>query len=152
MANRKPGKVRIGISGWRYEPWRGVFYPKGLRQKDELAFASAQFATIEINGTFYSLQRPESFAKWHAETPPDFLFAVKGARYITHIRRLKEIEAPLANFFASGVLQLGPKLGPVLWQFPPFFKFDPPRIETFFKLLPTTPMPRPSWRATTSRA
>jgi uncharacterized protein YecE (DUF72 family) len=136
MADRKPGKVRIGISGWRYEPWRGVFYPEGLRQKDELAFASAQFPTIEINGTFYSLQRPESFAEWHDETPPGFQFAVKGARYITHIRRLKEIEAPLANFFASGVLRLGPKLGPFLWQFPPFFKFDPPRIETFFKLLP----------------
>jgi uncharacterized protein YecE (DUF72 family) len=136
MAEGKPGKVRIGISGWRYGPWRGVFYPEKLRQKDELAFASTKFPTIEINGTFYSLQRPDYFAQWHDETPPGFMFAVKGARYITHIRRLKEIEAPLANFFASGVLRLGPKLGPVLWQFPPFFKFDPIRIEAFFKLLP----------------
>jgi uncharacterized protein YecE (DUF72 family) len=136
MAAKTPGNVRIGISGWRYEPWRGVFYPEKLRQKDELAYASSKFPTIEINGTFYSLQRPDYFAQWYDETPPDFQFAVKGGRYITHIRRLKEIEAPLANFFASGVLRLQEKLGPFLWQFPPFFKFDAPRIEAFFKLLP----------------
>lgn len=136
MADRKSGKVRIGISGWRYEGWRGVFYPEGLRQKDELAFASAKFPTIEINSTFYSLQRPGTFARWHDETPPDFIFSVKGPRYISHIRRLKDIEAPLANFLASGVLRLGRKLGPFLWQFPPNFRFDPPRIEAFFKLLP----------------
>ena len=136
MAAKSVGKVRIGISGWRYAPWRGVFYPEGLRQKDELAFAATRFPTIEINGTFYSLQRPDYFAEWYDETPANFMFAVKGARYITHIRRLKEIEAPLANFLASGVLRLQDKLGPFLWQFPPFFKFDAPRIEAFFKLLP----------------
>ncbi len=136
MAEGKPGKVRIGISGWRYEPWRGEFYPAGLRQKDELAFASAQFPTIEINGTFYSIQRPASFAQWYEETPAGFVFAVKGPRFITHIRRLKDVEGPLANFFASGVLRLQEKLGPFLWQFPPFFRFDPARIEAFFKLLP----------------
>ncbi len=136
MAGKAAGNVRIGISGWRYEPWRGVFYPEKLRQKDELAYASSKFPTIEINGTFYSLQRPEYFAQWYDETPTDFQFAVKGGRYITHIRRLTEPEAPLANFFASGVLRLQDKLGPFLWQFPPFFKFDPARIEAFFKLLP----------------
>lgn len=136
MEMHKTGQVRIGISGWRYAPWRGVFYPDKLRQKDELAYASSKFSTIEINGTFYSLQRPDFFTQWASQTPADFVFAVKAPRYITHIRRLKEIEAPLANFLASGVLRLGPKLGPFLWQFPPFFKFDPPRIEAFFKLLP----------------
>lgn len=134
MADR--GKIRIGISGWTYKPWRGVFYPEDLSQKDELAFASRAFPTIEINGTFYSLQRSESFAKWAAATPEDFVFAVKAPRYITHIRRLKNIEKPLANFFASGLLRLGPKLGPILWQFPPSFRFDAERIEDFFKLLP----------------
>lgn len=139
MAVRKAGKagrVRIGISGWRYAPWRGVFYLKDLRQKDELSFASAAFPSIEINGTFYSLQTPDSFAQWRDATPPGFVFSVKGPRYISHIRRLKEVEAPLANFLASGVLRLGRKLGPILWQFPPNFKFDPARIEAFFKLLP----------------
>lgn len=136
MAGRKPGKVRIGISGWRYASWRGLFYPEGLRQKDELAFASATFPTIEINGTFYSLQRPDSFAQWHDATPPDFVFSVMGPRYISHVLRLRGGEAPLANFLASGVLRLRRKLGPILWQFPPNFKFDPPRIEAFFKLLP----------------
>lgn len=136
MTKANAGRVRIGISGWRYTPWRGVFYPEKLPQKDELAYASSQFPTIEINGTFYSLQRPDYFAQWASQTPSGFVFSVKGPRYITHIRRLKEIEAPLANFLASGVLRLDEKLGPFLWQFPPFFKFDPARIEAFFKLLP----------------
>ncbi len=130
------GAVRIGISGWTYAPWRGVFYPEDLRQKDELAHASRRFSTIEINGTFYSLQKPESFRKWAAETPDDFVFSVKAPRYITHIRRLKDAEAPVANFFASGLLALGKKLGPILWQLPPNFRFDPERIENFLKLLP----------------
>jgi uncharacterized protein YecE (DUF72 family) len=129
-------RVRIGISGWRYKPWRGVFYPPKLPQKNELAFASSSFDSVEINGTFYSLQRPNSFARWAAETPDGFVFAVKGPRYITHMRRLKDVATPLANFFASGVLQLGPKLGPILWQFPPNFRFDPGRIEDFFRILP----------------
>jgi uncharacterized protein YecE (DUF72 family) len=130
------GDIRIGISGWRYAPWRGVFYPQALPQKQELAFAASHFRSIEINGTFYSLQRPESFARWATATPGDFVFAVKGPRYITHMRRLKDVEQPLANFFASGLLRLGPKLGPILWQFPPNFRFDAERLEAFFKLLP----------------
>src|SRR5713226_4168681 len=130
------GDIRIGISGWRYAPWRGVFYPKGLRQKDELAYAAGKFATIEINGTFYSLQRPELFAAWHAATPPDFVFAVKGSRFITHMKRLRDVEVPLANFFASGVLALEEKLGPILWQLPPSTAFDASRLADFFRLLP----------------
>src|ERR1700732_3864275 len=133
---RKPGDIRIGISGWRYKPWRGVFYPKGLPQNRELAYAAETFRSIEINGTFYSLQTPASFERWAAETPDDFVFAVKGPRYITHMLRLREIKPPLANSVASGVFRLGRKLGPILWQFPPNFRFDPKRIEAFLKLLP----------------
>lgn len=128
--------IRIGISGWRYIPWRDKFYPPGLAQKNELHFASRCFNSIELNGSFYSLQRPSSYKQWYSETPDDFVFAVKGGRFITHMRRLKEIEEPLANFFASGVLALKEKLGPFLWQFPPNFKFDPVRFEAFFELLP----------------
>jgi uncharacterized protein YecE (DUF72 family) len=130
------GTVRIGISGWSYAGWRGRFYPKGLGAKHELGYAAKHFDSIEINGTFYRLQRPENFAQWRDETPADFVFAVKGSRYITHIRHLREVKAPLANFLASGVLRLGPKLGPVLWQFPPNAKFDAPRLDAFLKLLP----------------
>lgn len=132
----RAGDVRIGVSGWRYRPWRGMFYPEGLRQKDELAFLARTFRTVEINGTFYSLQRPENFRAWRDETPEDFVFAVKGSRYITHMLRLTRLEKPLANFFASGVLALGRKLGPVLWQFPPNFRFNPDKLESFFRLLP----------------
>jgi uncharacterized protein YecE (DUF72 family) len=132
----KTGDLRIGISGWRYKPWRGVFYPSGLPQKKELAFAAGAFNSIEINGTFYSLQSPESFGRWASETPTNFLFAVKGPRYITHMRRLKDVKIPLANFFASGVLRLGTKLGPILWQLPPNFRYDRRRFEDFFKVLP----------------
>jgi uncharacterized protein YecE (DUF72 family) len=132
----KAGQVRIGVSGWRYGGWRGVFYPEGLRQKDELRFLAEKFPTVEINGTFYSLQRPEFFEAWSDETPADFVFAVKGSRYITHMLRLTKLEMPLANFFASGVLALGPKLGPILWQFPPQFRFNAEKLEAFFKLLP----------------
>ena len=132
----RTGQVRIGISGWTYAPWRGDFYPPKLPQKGELAYAAGIFNSIEINGTFYSLQRPESFAKWAAETPKDFVFSVKAPRYITHIRRLREVEKPLANFLASGVLRLGDRLGPILWQFPPSFRFDPELLEAFFAMLP----------------
>jgi uncharacterized protein YecE (DUF72 family) len=131
-----PRRVRIGISGWTYAPWRGVFYPKGLARKNELAFAATQFNTIEVNGTHYSLQRPESFAAWKAATPDDFVFAVKGSRYITHMLRLHDTEVALANFLASGVLKLGRKLGPLLWQLPPNFQFDAQRIGTFLACLP----------------
>ena len=128
--------VRIGISGWTYAPWRGTFFPRDLLQRKELAYASRHVASIEINGTFYSLQRPSSYAKWFEETPANFLFAVKGPRFITHIRRLKEPATPLANFFASGVLRLGEKLGPILWQLPPSLPFQPDRLEAFLQLLP----------------
>src|SRR6516165_2989601 len=130
------GTVRIGISGWTYGGWRGTFYPKGLPHAGELAYASRQVETIEINGTFYGLQRPDAFARWYDETPEGFVFAVKAPRFITHIRRLREVETPLANFIASGLLRLGEKLGPILWQFPPNFRFDPERLEAFLKLLP----------------
>jgi uncharacterized protein YecE (DUF72 family) len=128
--------IRIGVSGWRYEPWRGVFYPPDLPQRLELSFASRILSSIEINGSFYSLQRPEYFAQWHDETPPDFLFAVKGGRFITHMKKLRDIEIPLANFFASGIFNLRAKLGPILWQFPPNFRFDRERLAAFFGLLP----------------
>jgi uncharacterized protein YecE (DUF72 family) len=130
------GKIRIGISGWRYPPWRGVFYPPGLTQDRELEFAARALPTIELNGSFYSLQRPESYAAWYEATPPGFVFSVKGNRYITHILRLREVEKPLANVFASGVFNLREKLGPFLWQFPPSFRFNADLVEHFLSLLP----------------
>lgn len=130
------GAIRIGISGWTYPPWRGPFYPKGVPQKQELAYAARQFRSIEVNGTFYGLQRPDVFAHWHDETPEGFVFAIKGSRYITHVRRLRDVTAPLANFFAQGLLRLGDKLGPVLWQFPPNFSFDVERLDGFLAQLP----------------
>jgi uncharacterized protein YecE (DUF72 family) len=137
MANAgNAGVVRVGISGWTYKPWRGVFFPAKLPQKRELEFAANTFRTIEINGTFYSLQRPSSYQSWAERTPEDFVFSVKGSRFITHLRRLREIETPLANFFASGILKLGPKLGPILWQFPPSFRYSHDLVEDFLALLP----------------
>ena len=130
------GTVRIGISGWRYAPWRNVFYPPGLAQRRELSFAAAKFATIELNGSFYSLQHPQSYAQWYDETPDGFVFAVKGSRYITHMLKLQRVEVALANFFASGVLRLYDKLGPFLWQFPPHLAFDERRFADFFARLP----------------
>ena len=130
--------MRIGISGWTYAPWRGVFYPKELAQRRELEFASHALNSIEINGSFYSLQRPSSYEKWRQAVPPGFVFAIKGSRYITHMLKLAHVETALANFFASGVLALGKKLGPILWQFPPQFGYDRERFETFLDLLPTT--------------
>ena len=130
--------LRIGISGWRYEPWRGVFYPRDLAQHRELEFASRAFRSIEINGSFYSLQRPTSYRNWYAATPKDFVFSVKGGRYITHMKRLRDVKTGLANFFASGLLGLGEKLGPILWQLPPSFRFDPDALRAFFDLLPRT--------------
>ena len=130
--------IRVGIGGWTYEPWRGAFYPAGLRQADELAHASRELTSIEINGTFYRTQTPDTFRKWAAETPDDFVFSVKGGRFITHMRKLAGVETALANFFASGLLGLGPKLGPVLWQLPPMLRFDAERLAAFFELLPRT--------------
>jgi uncharacterized protein YecE (DUF72 family) len=129
--------VRIGISGWRYAPWRGVFYPKKLRQADELKYAAERFDSIEINGSFYSLQRPEYYAAWRDATPEGFVFSVKGSRFITHLKRLRGVEGASANFWASGVLELEDKLGPLLWQFPPTLAFDE-RFEDFFSSLPRT--------------
>ena len=133
-----PGRIHIGISGWRYKGWRGVFYPEKLPQRRELEFASRKFDTIELNGSFYSLQRPQSFLQWNAETPQDFTFAIKGSRYISHMLRLRNVEGPLANFFAQGLLHFGAKLGPILWQLPPNFPFESERIEQFLALLPRT--------------
>jgi uncharacterized protein YecE (DUF72 family) len=130
--------VRIGISGWTYPPWRKTFFPEGLRQADELHYASRRVNSIEINGTFYSLQRPSSYTQWHNQTPDGFRFSVKCPRFITHIKRLNNVEAPLANFFASGVLRLNEKLGPLLWQLPPSFSYDHGRLDAFFELLPRT--------------
>ncbi len=138
MNCKQAGKVRIGVSGWRYAPWRGVFYPARLPQKKELHYCGQVFPTVEINGSFYSLQRPTSYQLWRAETPEDFVFAVKGSRFITHMLKLRNVEIALANFFASGLLALGRKLGPILWQLPPNFSFRPEVLESFFKLLPRT--------------
>ncbi|MGZ4594943.1 MAG: DUF72 domain-containing protein [Actinomycetes bacterium] len=131
-------QTRIGISGWTYPPWRGDFYPRGLAHRHELEYASRQFNSIEINGSFYALQRPESWVSWAKGTPDGFVFSVKGGRFITHMKKLRDVETPLANFFASGLLALGPKLGPVLWQLPPNLGFDQPRMEHFLSLLPRT--------------
>ena len=132
------GDIRIGISGWRYAPWRGQFYPPGLAQRRELEYAAERFSSVEINGSFYSLQRPSSYLRWRDETPDDFVFAVKGGRYLTHMLRLRETRTALANFFASGVLALGPKLGPILWQLPARQQFDAELLEGFCTLLPRT--------------
>ncbi|MGN6319979.1 DUF72 domain-containing protein [Trinickia sp.] len=132
--------IHIGISGWRYEGWRGVFYPKGLAQARELEYASRAVDTIEINGSHYSLQTIGSYRSWYAAAPDGFLFSVKGPRYLTHMLRFRDETAlpALANFFASGVLALEDKLGPFLWQFPPNFQFDATRLERFLALLPQT--------------
>ena len=128
----------IGTSGWTYASWRGAFYPDGLRHKDELAYIADRLSSVEINGSFYSLQRPESYLRWRASTPDEFVLAVKGGRFITHMKKLADVEVPLSNFFASGTLALGDKLGPVLWQLPPSLGLDEDRLKHFFELLPRT--------------
>jgi len=131
--------MRIGISGWTYAPWRGgSFYPKGLRQKDELGYVAQRMNSVEINGSFYSLQRPSSYRTWAGSVPADFVFAVKGSRFISHMKKLNDVETPLANFWASGVLALGTQLGPILWQFPATFALDPARMDAFMSMLPRT--------------
>ena len=132
------GEVRIGISGWSYDGWRGDFYPPGLPRRSELAYAAERMGSVEINGSFYSLQRPSSYRTWRDQTPDDFSFAVKGGRYVTHMKKLRDVEAPLANFFASGVLELGAKLGPILWQIPERLSYDAGLLAAFFNLLPRT--------------
>jgi uncharacterized protein YecE (DUF72 family) len=128
--------VRIGISGWRYGPWRGVFYPEGLPQRRELGYVAERLRTVELNGSFYSLQRPAWYRSWVAETPDGFVFSIKGGRFVTHLKRLRGVDTALANFFASGVLALGPRLGPVLWQLPGTTTFDEEVIDAFLGLLP----------------
>ena len=128
--------VRIGISGWTYPRWRGTFYPRGLPQRQELRYAAERMNSVEINGSFYSLQRRSSFEAWAASTPEDFVFAVKGGRFITHMKKLSGIETPLANFLASGVLALDQKLGPILWQLPPSLGFNADRMDAFLAQLP----------------
>jgi uncharacterized protein YecE (DUF72 family) len=132
------GGIRVGISGWTYAGWRGDFYPAGLPQRLELSYAAERMTSVEINGSFYSLQRPSSYATWRQQTPDDFVFAVKGGRFITHMKKLRGVEAALANFFASGVIALGPKLGPVLWQLPENLPYDEARLEDFARLPRTT--------------
>src|SRR6187402_3304377 len=136
MPLERPPRVRVGISGWAYPPWRGVFYPPGLKHAAELAFASRVFESIELNGSFYSLQRASSYAAWYQATPADFMFSVKGGRFITHLKQLRDVDTALANFFASGLLNLREKLGPILWQLPPRLSFDADRLERFLELLP----------------
>ena len=135
-AGSHAGRIRVGVGGWTFEPWRGLFYPDELPQKRELAYASRRLTSIEINGTFYRTQTPASFAKWRDETPDDFVFAIKAPRYIVQKRALAETEDSIARFLASGLDELGDKLGPILWQFSPTRKFDAVDIEAFLKLLP----------------
>ncbi|MDN4595803.1 DUF72 domain-containing protein [Leifsonia virtsii] len=130
--------ARIGISGWTYAPWRGVFYPPKLPHRLELEYAADHLDSIEINGSFYSLQRPTSYRMWAERTPEEFVFSVKGGRYITHILRLRNARGAVANFLASGVLALGPKLGPLLWQLPPTLQFDAETVDAFLGMLPRT--------------
>jgi uncharacterized protein YecE (DUF72 family) len=130
-------RIVIGISGWSYKHWRGgPFYPAGLRQRDELRYVADQLDSVELNGTFYSLQRPDSFRAWHAQTPDTFVFAVKGSRFISHNKKLRGVDTALANFFASGLLLLGEKLGPIVWQLPERMRFDPERLDSFLSALP----------------
>jgi uncharacterized protein YecE (DUF72 family) len=133
-----PGQadVRIGTSGWVYPPWRGEFYPPGLQHRRELEYLSGQLRSVELNGSFYSLQRPTSYQSWFAQTPADFMFSVKGPRFITHMKKLRDADTLLANFFASGVLALGEKLGPILWQLPPTMRYEPDVLAAFFAALP----------------
>jgi len=138
MMNKGTGRVFVGIGGWTFEPWRGVFYPKGLPQKDELAYAGARLTSIEINGTFYRTQTPATYRKWASEVPDGFVFAVKGLRFVTNRRVLAEAGESIERFLKSGVLELGDRLGPLLWQFAPTKKFDPDDFGAFLALLPKT--------------
>lgn len=128
--------IRVGVSGWRYKHWRADFYPPGLRQRDELSHLADRLSTVEINGSFYSLQRPTSYIRWRESVPPGFVFAVKGSRFVTHMKALRDVATPLANFFASGPLALGPTLGPILWQLPERLTFDEDVLRDFLELLP----------------
>jgi uncharacterized protein YecE (DUF72 family) len=128
--------IRVGIGGWVFAPWRGVFYPAKLPHSQELQHASRRLTSIEINGTFYGSQKPESFRRWHAETPDDFVFSVKGPRAVTHRKALAESGQSIDWFFSTGVLELREKLGPIFWQFPAYARFDPANFAAFLELLP----------------
>lgn len=136
MAKQQTAQIRVGIGGWTFEPWRGAFYPDGLAQKRELEYASSKLSSIEVNGTYYGSQKPESFAKWHDETPDDFVFALKGPRFATNRRVLAEAGSSIERFLTSGITELKNKLGPINWQFMGTKKFDPTDFEAFLKLLP----------------
>ena len=132
----KTGKIRIGIGGWTFEPWRGTFYPEKLTQAKELGYAASKLISIEINGTYYGSQKPASFRKWGSEVPDDFVFSLKGPRFATNRKVLAEAGDSVQRFYHSGVLELGDKLGPVLWQFMPTKKFDEADFGAFLELLP----------------
>jgi uncharacterized protein YecE (DUF72 family) len=156
VANKR-GRVRIGTSGWTYPHWRRTFYPAGLPQRRELEYLAQRLNSVEINGTFYSLTRPTACEGWRRAVGEDFLFAVKGSRYITHMLKLRKFEAPLANFFSSGILRLGRNLGPILWQLPPSLAFHRERVRPFFEALPRDMAAAERWarkhdRRTTGRA
>ncbi len=136
MSNKAAGAIRIGIGGWVFEPWRGEFYPAGLSQKRELEYAAGRLTSIEVNGTYYGSQKPESFARWRAETPNGFVFALKGSRYVTNRRVLAEAGPSIEKFIGSGISELKEKLGPINWQFMATKAFDPADFEAFLKLLP----------------
>ena len=133
------GRSGSGVGGWTFEPWRGVFYPKTLKQKDELAYASRHLTAIEINGTYYSTFKPDSWKKWRDETPDGFVFTVKGSRFTTNRRELAGAGESLERFFAQGMAELGDRLGPIFWQLPHTKKFDADDLDGFFKLLPQDP-------------
>jgi uncharacterized protein YecE (DUF72 family) len=130
------GTIRVGVGGWTYEPWRGNFYPRGLAQQRELEYASRKLTAIEINGTYYGTQKPESFARWRAETPDGFVFSLKASRFATNRRVLGEAGPAIEHFVHSGITRLGPKLGPILWQFMPTKRFEPEDFAAFLALLP----------------
>jgi len=138
MPHQPKPAIRIGVGGWTYEPWRGPFYPDGLAQKRELEFASRKLTSIEVNGTYYGSQKPETFAKWHDETPDGFVFSLKAPRFATNRRVLAEAGPSIERFFAGGVLELRDKLGPINWQFMATKKFDPEDFRAFLKLLPNS--------------
>jgi uncharacterized protein YecE (DUF72 family) len=136
MARSKDGKIHVGVGGWNFAPWRGTFYPDGLAQARELHYASRELTSIEINSTFYGLQKPATFEKWRDDTPEGFVFSVKAPRFVTHRKQLATAESSIANFLKSGVMKLGPKLGAINWQLPPGKKFDAADVDAFLDLLP----------------
>ncbi|KSV69710.1 hypothetical protein N185_27100 [Sinorhizobium sp. GW3] len=132
----KSGKIRVGIGGWTFEPWEGTFYPDTLAKKRQLEYAGKQLRAIEVNGTYYSSQKPETFAKWASEVPDDFIFSLKASRFVTNRKVLSEAGESMERFLTQGLTELGPHLGPILWQFAPTKKFEPDDFEGFLKLLP----------------